>query len=198
MTALWKKGTKQAYYGYVASLLVGLLGGAIVSLMSLASAASTLTGNVEGMLGAAAVSIVIGLIGIAATVFYLIGVNSMKKAAANTALATGTSRLFLGAILSICGSILAIIPMIGIVGSLVALVAFIITWTGYSQIKNNAADANAQLGGAKLSSSALLSVISAIVAFIPMIGWVASLVLDIIALVFAIQGWKALANSELE
>ena len=93
----------------------------------------------------------------------------MKKAAASTALATGTNRLFIGAILAICASVLELLPVISIVGSILAFVAFIIIWTGYSQIKNNATNANAQSGGAKLSKSALLSLIAILVALVELI-----------------------------
>ena len=103
----------------------------------------------------------------------------------------------LGALLGIIATALGFIPMIGIVGSLVGLAGFIVTWLGYSSIKANATNAKAQFGGAKLSSSALFSVIGIVVGLIPVIGWIAALVLEILALVFAIQGWKALAESEL-
>lgn len=195
MTALWKSGTKKAYYGYVANLIIGLVGGIIISLSTLSAVAETVaTGEVSYPIGA----LLVGLAGIAAFVYYFLGVNEMKKAAASTALATGTNRLFIGAIIYIVAMALSLIPMMpAIVASLVELVGFIIIWTGYSEIKKNATDANAQLGGANLSTSALLSVIAAVVILIPVLGWIAALVLEIIALVKAIKGWKLLAESEL-
>lgn len=196
MNNLWKSGTKKAFYGYIAQLIISLVGGFIVSLTTLGSVASSLASG-EVPTGALVMPIIVALLAVAGLVYYVIGINEMKKAAANTNLAVATSRLFLGAVLSICGQVVAIIPAIGIVGSLLSLAGFIVAWTGYSQIKANAVDANAKFGGAKLSSSALLSLIAIIVALIPLIGWIAAIVLDIIALVFAVQGWKALANSEL-
>lgn len=196
MSNLWKSGTKKAYYGYVAQLIISLVGGLITSLIALGSAASSLAKG-EVPTGSLVVPIIVALVAVAALVYYFMGVKEMKEAAANTTIAVGTNRLFIAAILCICGQVLGVIPVIGILGSLVGLAGFIVAWTGYSEIKNNAVDANAKFGGAKLSSSALLSLIAIIVALIPLIGWIATLVLEIIALVFAIQGWKALANSEL-
>ena len=192
MSNLWKSGTKKAYYGYVAQLIISLVGGLIASLIALGSAASSLAKG-EVPTSSLVVPIIVALVAVAALVYYFMGVKEMKEAAANTTIAVGTNRLFIAAILCICG----VIPVIGIVGSLVGLAGFIVAWTGYSEIKNNAVDADAKFGGAKLSSSALLSLIAIIVALIPIIGWIATLVLEIIALVFAIQGWKALAKSEL-
>ena len=196
MNNLWKSGTKKAFYGYIAQLVISLAGGIIISLTTLGSVASSLASG-DAPAGAIIMPIIVALLAVAGLVYYVMGVTEMKKAAANTNLAVATSRLFLGAVLSICGQVVAIIPVIGIVGSLLSLAGFIVAWTGYSQIKTNANDANAKFGGTKLSTSALLSVIGAVVAIIPVLGWIAGPILSIIALVFAIQGWKALANSEL-
>ncbi len=194
MNNLWNSGTKKAFHGYIAQLVLSLVGGVIISLSVLATAAKALsTGQASLPVGA----IIVTLATLAAYVYYFIGLNEMKKAAANTNLQEGTSRLFIGAILGIIATALGFIPMISLIGSLVGLAGFIVTWLGYSSIKANATNAKAQFGGAKLSSSALLSVIAVVVAIIPVLGWIATIVLEILALIFAIQGWKALSESEL-
>lgn len=194
MNNLWKTGTKKAYYGYIVQLIISLVGGLIVSLATLGSAAKALS---TGEVSFSVLPLLVGLVSIAAYVYYFLGINDMKKSAASTSVEEGTSRLFIGVILSICGSLLGLIPVIAIVGTLVSLAGFIVTWLGYSSIKIKAVDANAKFGGTKLSTSALLSVIAIVTAIIPIVGWIATIILEIIALVFAIQGWKALANSEL-
>lgn len=194
MNNLWKTGTKKAYYGYIVQLIISLVGGLIVSLATLGSAAKALS---TGEVSFSVLPLLVGLVSIAAYVYYFLGINDMKKSAASTSVEEGTSRLFIGVILSICGSLLGLIPVISIVGTLVSLAGFIVTWLGYSSIKTKAVDANAKFGGTKLSTSALLSVIAIVTAIIPIVGWIATIILEIIALVFAIQGWKALANSEL-
>jgi hypothetical protein len=194
MNNLWNSGTKKAFYGYVGQLVISLVGGVIVSLSTLSSLAQSINSGKPSLpIGV----ILVTLVTLGAYVYYFIGLNEMKKAAANTNLQEGTSRLYIGALLGIIATALGFIPMIGIVGSLVGLAGFIVTWLGYSSIKANATNAKAQFGGAKLSSSALFSVIGIVVGLIPVIGWIAALVLEILALVFAIQGWKALAESEL-
>lgn len=199
MNNLWKSGTKKAYHGYVAQLIIGLVGGFFVSMATVGNFVSAVDkGDAEGALSAAnGPTTVLAIITLAGYAYYFLGINEMKKSSTSTSVEEGSSRLWLGAIVSICGTVLGLIPAIGIVGKIAGIAGFIITWMGYSSIKNNATDANAKFGGAKLSTSTLLSVIAIIVAFIPLIGWLATLVLDIIALVFAIQGWKALAKSEL-
>ena len=194
MNNLWNSGTKKAFYGYVGQLVISLVGGVIVSLSTLSSLAQSINSGKPSLpIGV----ILVTLVTLGAYVYYFMGLNEMKKAAANTNLQEGASRLYIGALLGIIATVLGFIPMIGIVGSLVGLAGFIVTWLGYSSIKANATNAKAQIGGAKLSSSALFSVIGIVVGLIPVIGWIAALVLEILALVFAIQGWKALAESEL-
>jgi hypothetical protein len=194
MTNLWKAGTLKAYYGYVAQLAIGLLGGFIVEMMT--------PNAMEMMMGASAtgalvVSIIVAIASIAAFVYYLLGIKDMKAAAAGSNIEVGTSRLWTGAILGLCGSVLAVIPVISIIGALLGLAGFIVSWTGYSAIKANASDENAKVGGGKLATVCLLSVIAAVAAFIPAAGWIISLVLEVVALVFALQGWKLIAESEL-
>lgn len=194
MTNLWKAGTLKAYYGYVAQLAIGLLGGFIVEMMT--------PNAMEMMMGASAtgalvVSIIVAIASIAAFVYYLLGIKDMKAAAAGSNIEVGTSRLWTGAILGLCGSVLAVIPVISIIGALLGLAGFIVSWTGYSAIKANASDEKAKVGGGKLATVCLLSVIAAVAAFIPAAGWIISLVLEVVALVFALQGWKLIAESEL-
>ena len=194
MTNLWKRGTQKAYYGYVAQLAISLLGGFLVELMT-PNALELAMGATPT--GAIVVALLVALASVAAFVYYVLGVKDMKAAAAGSNLETATNRLWLGAILGICGSVLSVIPVISIIGALVALAAFIVSWTGYSAIKANANDENAKLGGSKLATVCLLSVIAAVAGLIPVAGWILALIIEIVALVFALQGWKALANSEL-
>ena len=194
MANLWKAGTQKAYYGYVAQLAIGLLGGFIVEMMSPSAVELVMGAN---MTGALVVSVVVGIASIAAFVYYLLGIKDMKAAAAGSNIQVATSRLWTGAVLGLVGSVIAIIPAIGIVGALLSLAGFIVSWTGYSELKNNAGDENAKVGGAKLANVCLLSVIAAVAAFIPAAGWIIALVLEVVALVFALQGWKLIAESEL-
>lgn len=194
MANLWKAGTQKAYYGYVAQLAIGLLGGFLVEMMT-PNAMEIIMG--ADPTAALATSVVVALASVAAFVYYLIGIKEMKSAASGSSLEVATGRLWAGAILGLCGSVLAVIPVLSLVGVLLGLAGFIVSWTGYSAFKTDAADEKAKEGGAKLANVCLLSVISAVVALIPGAGWILTLIIDIVALVFALQGWKAVAESEL-
>lgn len=192
MNNLWKIGTQKAYYGYVGMLLIELIGGLILGMME-PSPLEVLMGEGSGYL---ATSIFFGTAAIAALVYYFMGIKEMKDAAVNSSIAEGTNRLFIAGILLVIGQFLGF--FIGALGSLVGFIGFIVAWSGYALIKKNAANANAQMGGDKLTTSALLSFVAALCAFIPAIGWIIAGVLEFVALYYALQGWKDLANSELE
>jgi hypothetical protein len=196
MGNLWKSGTLKAYYGYVAQLGIGVIGGIILGLMK-PNALEMMAGQGSGYL---IMTIVLAILTVAAYVYFFMGIKEMKTAAVGTSLELATSRLYIGAILGICGNVLSAIPLISILsilGAIVSLVGFIFVWLGYDAMKKGAANEAAKLGGAKLSTTALLSVISAVVVFIPVIGWIAAAVINVIAIKFAYDGWKLVAESEL-
>lgn len=203
MNNLWKSGTQKAFYGYAGQLLIGIVGGFILGLMEpdlveLAMGEGT---------GYYVMSIIVGIASVAAWAYYFIGIKEMKEAAANTNMAAGTNRLYVAclillgaAALGLCldffsdlESILVALVLIGIA----ELVGFILTWTGYAMVKNSATDANAKSGAELLCTSALITVIAAAIGLIPVLWWLA-LIGEIAALYYAFQGWKTLANSDLE
>lgn len=193
MTNLWKSGTQKAFYGYMANLAISVIGGLILWMLE-PSVLEVLAGGGSGYFTAL---IIFGLAGVAALVYYIMGLNEMKKAAANTSLEDATQRLFIGAALTIGSLVLSSFNTTLLFGALLGLAGFIVTWTGYSMVKDSATDANAKFGGEKLAFSALIVAIAYVVDLVPVIGDLAALCLEAWAAYIAYQGWKALTESEL-
>ena len=130
MTNLWKSGTQKAFYGYMANLAISVIGGLILWMLE-PSVLEVLAGGGSGYFTAL---IIFGLAGVAALVYYIMGLNEMKKAAANTSLEDATQRLFIGAALTIGGLVLGSFNTTLLFGALLGLAGFIVTWTGYSMV----------------------------------------------------------------
>lgn len=203
MNNLWKSGTQKAYYGYVAQLVIAIAGGLILSLMK-----PTLIERAMGQgAGYDTMSIIFGLAAVAAWIYYFLGIKEMKEATVKTNLEVATNRLYIACIIILVAaglsllldffddgaSILITLVVIGIA----ELAGFILTWTGYALLKNSSTDANAKEGGTHLCTSALITVIATAIGLIPALWWL-GLIGEIAALYFAFQGWKTLANSEIE
>lgn len=182
MANLWTSGTKKAFYGFLTANVVAV----ILSAFGMAIGVVPFLGTL------------LDLVVLAAYVFFILGIVAMKNSAAGTSVEAATKRLFIGAILLAVGALVEVLPVISMISWIVTLAAFIVMWTGYAMLKNDAADEKAKYAGNKLALSALLSAIAAVVDFIPVIGWIAEPVLLVIAFIFAFQGWKALSNSELK
>lgn len=203
MNNLWKSGTQKAYYGYAGQLLIGIIGGFILGLME----PSVLEAAMGEGTGYYVMGIIVSIATLAAWAYYFIGIKEMKEASANTNMAVGTNRLYVAclillgsAALGLCldffsdlESLLVALVLIGIA----EIAGFILTWTGYAMIKNSAANANAKAGAELLCTSALITVIAAAINLIPALWWLA-LIGEVAALYYAFQGWKALANSDIE
>lgn len=178
MTNLWTSGTKKAFYGFLAANIISALGSVL---------------GLVPFLG-----MFLNLAEVAAYVVFILGLVAMKNAAVGTSVEAGTKRIFIGAIVLVVGAFVDILPVISMIAWIVTLAGFLLMWTGYGMLKNNAADANAQFAGNKLALSSLLGAIAALVGILPLVGGVLEFILLVVVLVFAYQGWKALANSELK
>lgn len=84
------------------------------------------------------ISIIGGIINIVAFIIMLLGYSALKNSATFPERARkGASHLFVAMILSLVGTILAWIPLIGIIGSICNLVAFILTILGWKAIADS-------------------------------------------------------------
>ena len=180
MQTLWKNGTKKAFYGSVAQIAITLINWLIATVSPDSS-----------------LFIVTRILNIAAYVYFIMGIIDMKKAAAGTCLEGATKRLFVAIVVAVVGIAIKLIPGTDFISWIPELAAYILFWTGYAMIKTNAVNWKANFGGRKLCLASLISLIIVLVGLIPVIGTIAGLILNIFVVAFTIQGWKAIAESEL-
>ena len=94
-------------------------------------------------------------------------------------------------LLSLIGALLAIIPVIGVVGGFVSLAGSILMIVAYNKLKNSSTmPEKAKKGWSLLFISALALVLVFVIGFIPVAGlWLSSIV-SIFAWIMIIIGWK--------
>lgn len=103
-----------------------------VNLVFIAAALATLGAVLGFFMG----GIILGLLGIAVAVLYILGYNKMKTAAGLPEPAKqGANLLFVGAILQVVGAVLGLIPLIGgILSFIVFIVAFVLYIIGWKKV----------------------------------------------------------------
>jgi hypothetical protein len=100
-------------------------------------------------------------------------------------------------ILSIVAGVISLIPLVGaIIGGILAIVALVMQLMGYSALKNSATmPTNAKVGAGKVFTSQILAIAAAVIGIIPVAGVIISAIVEIVAFVLMLQGWKLIANS---
>lgn len=110
--------------------------------------------------------------------------------------AKAVDNIYTATILQMVAIILAFIPFLGLIGGILNIIAWIMLLIAYSNLKNSATfPAGAKQGASKIFTAMILSVVGAVIAWIPFIGIIGS-ILAIIALFMTLGGWKCIANSE--
>ena len=103
----------------------------------------------------------------------------------------GASKLKTAIILGIVGAVVGILPLLGWVGSILAIIAFIFEFLGYSALRESAAiGALGQKGAGLLRTSMLIIVIGVILGFIPFAGGTIEGLCAIAAIILAFMGWS--------
>lgn len=195
----WSTVTQGIYKAVLIYVCCGIASSLFSAFGSAGDAADAFSGD---MVGAVAWGIwdILGLvatIGVIAGYFlFYSGLNKWKDLVdGNDAVAV--NRLRLAALLTMIGCVLAYIPAVGTIASaILSLIALILMILGYSALKQSATlREGARVGAGKLYTAQILSVIAFVVAWIPVIGWIAAPILSIIAFFKMLSGWKAIANS---
>lgn len=100
-------------------------------------------------------------------------------------------------ILSIVGVIVACIPLLGFVGSILNLIAWILLLLAYSNLKNSVTfPEGGRRGASKLYTAMILGIIGWVIGLIPLIGGIFETILEIIAFFMVLSGWKSISESE--
>lgn len=104
--------------------------------------------------------------------------------------------IYTATILQMVAVVLAFIPVIGLIGSILSIVAWVLLLLAYSKLKDSATfPAKAKEGANKIFIAMIVSIVSAVIAIIPVIGLI-GLIGSIVALIFTLQGWKLIAEGE--
>ena len=108
--------------------------------------------------------------------------------------AKAVGNIYTATLLQMIAIVLTYIPFVGLVAGILNIIAWVMLLIAYSNLKNSATFP-AKEGAGKIFTAMILSVVGAIIAWIPIIGLIGSF-LAIVALVMTLNGWKAIANAE--
>lgn len=193
---IWKASVTKAFYGFLAYKLLGGVVGAIVGLASGAAGIASIASGGGG--GALLGPILVGILALAGYVYYFLGIKGMKESAAGSIMGEGTAQVYKGALLGLIGTVIGIIPLLGFVGVILEIVGFVFMMMGFNKLRQLSLNAMAAKGAQQLWLMMVLSLVSAALSLIPLVGNILSLILSVVILVLAFLGWKNFANSELE
>lgn len=193
---IWKASVTKAFYGFLAYKLLGGVVGAIVGLASGAAGVASIINGGGG--GALLGPILVGILALAGYVYYFLGIKGMKESAAATLMGDGTAKVYKGALLGLVGTLIGIIPLLGFIGTILEIIGFVFMMMGFNSLRQLSLNELAAKGAHQLWLMMVLSVVSAVVGIIPLVGNILSLILSIVILALAFLGWRNFANSSLE
>ena len=130
-----------------------------------------------------------GIAALVGLIMYWIGLGKIRTSLDSVG-EQGVSKLKIAVILGLVGVIIGWIPLIGgIIGGILAILAFVFEFMGYGLLKgSNAIGNEGQIGAGKLRTSMIILLVATVIGFIPGLGIVEK-ILSIIAVWFVFQGW---------
>lgn len=100
-------------------------------------------------------------------------------------------------LLMIIGTVLCVIPFLGLIGGIINLIAWIMLLMAYMNLKQSATfPQKAREGASKLFVAMLLNLIGWVIGLIPIIGGIVKLVLAVIAFFMVLKGWRMISESD--
>lgn len=203
--SIWNKRTSQAYAGTVINVAASILSVIVGFFVGLSAVGSALTGDDTGFGFSVVLLALVGLLALAGAIVFFFGIMGLKDAAVGETDAPAFNKIFIAAILSICGSLVSILP-IPILSTIIAgcleLAAVILYLIAYSNLKSSATLAafspNAVNGFGKLFVAEILYLVAIVICLIPLIGAIIGGILEIVAFVFTFIGWKKVATPVVE
>ena len=131
-------------------------------------------------------------------ILFLMGLSKLKSGL-DEAGKGGVKLLFIAAILSVIGFVFDIIPLMGIVASIILMAAFIVELIGFLKLKASANIGEAGKSGITLLLIAMvLAVIVSIFGFVPLLGGIVGSILSLAALVLVFFGWIKIQEGLME
>lgn len=135
-----------------------------------------------------------GIAALVGLIMYWIGLGKIRTSLDSVG-EQGVSKLKIAVILGLVGVIIGWIPLIGgIIGGILAILAFVFEFMGYGLLKgSNAIGNEGQIGAGKLRTSMFILLAATVIGFIPGLGIVEK-ILSIIAVWFVFQGWSLILS----
>lgn len=135
-----------------------------------------------------------GIAALVGLIMYWIGLGKIRTSIDSVG-EQGVSKLKIAVILGLVGVIIGWIPLIGgIIGGILAILAFVFEFMGYGLLKgSNAIGNEGQIGAGKLRTSMIILLAATVIGFIPGLGIVEK-ILSIIAVWFVFQGWSLILS----
>ena len=135
-----------------------------------------------------------GIAALVGLIMYWIGLGKIRTSLDSVG-EQGVSKLKIAVILGLAGVIIGWIPLIGgIIGGILAILAFVFEFMGYGLLKgSNAIGNEGQIGAGKLRTSMIILLVATVIGFIPGLGIVEK-ILSIIAVWFVFQGWSLILS----
>ncbi|MBN2038604.1 MAG: hypothetical protein JW864_01085 [Spirochaetes bacterium] len=136
------------------------------------------------------------LISLAGFILFFLGIKDFRVGFDDENGVKGSQNLFIAAIIGIVAAILGIIPVISILGAIAGLVAFIFMILGYLKLKTSTGYGDDGREGANLLFiGAIVSIIGAIIGFIPIAGTIIAAIISLVCLVLYFMGWTKIKNA---
>ena len=198
----WKQTTANLYKAVLIYTVAGIASSVFSFILAITATASVIAALSSGEVSTGGLGLW-SLLNIAATVAIVYGywlfIKSLDlfKGMVAPLDAPRIGSIRTATILSLVGVVLACIPLIGIVGGIINLVAWIMLLIAYSNLKDSAPfPEGARKGASKIFVAMILGVIGWVVGWIPIVGSVIALILSIVAFFMILTGWKCIADSE--
>lgn len=132
---------------------------------------------------AASLTAIFGLI------LFFIGLQKLREGVDETGKGA-VKMLVISAILGIVGLVFDIIPLLGLIASLIFIVAFVFELIGFIRLKNSASIGEAGKSGVSLLVIAMiLAIVQSVLGILPVVGGIIGSIIGIAAIILVFFGW---------
>ncbi|MEE1183345.1 MAG: hypothetical protein UHZ06_02525 [Paludibacteraceae bacterium] len=177
-TLYWKSATKKALWGFLLGLIINAV-------------------NIDALGFIPGADTLLSILAAVAFIIYFVGISGMRKVCLSTSYGKGVSQLYASALLIICASIIDILPLMGMIASVLNLVAYIISIVAFYKLKKNTENAVLAKGANLLFMSILVAFVGDLFEWIPLIGDVLALPFVLCNIIMAVLGWYTISQSAL-
>jgi len=188
----WSKTTKAIYNGVLLYSIAGIFYSIIAPISKLGDWLSFFVSDFASLSIFSNILLVAIIIGY---FLFLIGLGGLSKV-----LTSGDSAAVLrvrnAVLIVLIAQVFGFIPLLGWVGTILSIISFFLMILGYSALKSSTTfPSRARSGASKLFTAMILSLIGSILGFIPLVGGLFEMPLDIIAFILTLSGWAAIKNT---